>query len=65
MKWHNKELHNLYSSPNIRIIKSRTRWTGYVARLKKEELHTKFWLENLEAGDHSENPDVLRRITLK
>jgi hypothetical protein len=32
-KLHNKELHNLYSSPNIiRMIKSRrTRWAGHVA----------------------------------
>jgi hypothetical protein len=30
---HNKELHALYSSPNILVIKSRMmRWAGYVAR---------------------------------
>jgi hypothetical protein len=34
-KLHNKELHDLYSSPSIiRIIKSRRmRWTGHVARM--------------------------------
>jgi hypothetical protein len=34
-KLHNKELHDLYSSPNIiRIIKSRRmRWAGHVARM--------------------------------
>jgi hypothetical protein len=34
-KLHNKELHNLYSSPNIiRMIKSRwMRWAGQVARM--------------------------------
>jgi hypothetical protein len=34
-KLHNKELHNLYSSPSIiRIIKSRRmRWVGHVARM--------------------------------
>jgi hypothetical protein len=34
-KLHNKELHNLYSSPNIiRMIKSRSmRWAGHVARM--------------------------------
>jgi hypothetical protein len=34
-KLHNKELHDLYSSPSIiRIIKSRRmRWEGHVARM--------------------------------
>jgi hypothetical protein len=34
-KLHNKELHDLYSSPSIiKIIKSRRmRWTGHVARM--------------------------------
>jgi hypothetical protein len=34
-KLHNKELHDLYSSPSIiRIIKSqRMRWAGHVARI--------------------------------
>jgi hypothetical protein len=34
-KLHNKELHDLYSSPSIiRIIKSpKMRWTGHVARM--------------------------------
>jgi hypothetical protein len=36
-KLRNEELHNLYSSPNIiRMIKSRRmRWTGHVARMRK------------------------------
>jgi hypothetical protein len=33
-KLHNEELHDLYSSPNIRIIKARRmRWAGHVARM--------------------------------
>jgi hypothetical protein len=37
-KVHNKELHDLYSSPNIiRIIKSMMRWAGQVARMGRRE----------------------------
>jgi hypothetical protein len=32
-KLHNKELHNLYSSPNIMIKSRRMRWVGHVARM--------------------------------
>jgi hypothetical protein len=39
-KLHNEELHDLYSSPSIiRIIKSRMRREGNVARLGGEEEH--------------------------
>jgi hypothetical protein len=40
-KLHNKELHDLYSSPSIiQIIKSRRmRWTGHVARMGRKGTH--------------------------
>jgi hypothetical protein len=43
-KLRNKELHNLYSSPNIiRIIKSRRMgWAGYVERMGKRNAYRIF-----------------------
>ena len=36
-KLHNEELSNLYSLPNIvRVVKSRMRWVGNVARMGEE-----------------------------
>jgi hypothetical protein len=34
-KWHNEELHNMYTTPDIiRVIRSRrVKWAGHVARM--------------------------------
>jgi hypothetical protein len=44
-KFHNDELHSLYTSPNIvRAIKSRRmRWAGHVARMGRGEVFTGFF----------------------
>jgi hypothetical protein len=46
-KLHNKELHDLYSSPCIiRIIKSRRiRWAGHVAR-RGDKINAYYWWES-------------------
>jgi hypothetical protein len=49
-KFHKKELHNLYSSPNIiRQIKSRRmRWTGHVAHMGEGRKVYKILMEKPE-----------------
>jgi len=44
-KLHNKELNDLYSSPNIiRVTKSRRmRWARHVALIGRGEVYTVFW----------------------
>ena len=66
-KLHNEELKDLYSSPNIiRVIKSRKmRWAGYVARMGRGEVYTRFWWGNLRERDHFEDAGLDERIILR
>jgi hypothetical protein len=53
-KLHNKELHDLYSSPSIiRIIKSRRmRWAGHVSRMGRRGTLIDYWWETQRERDH-------------
>jgi hypothetical protein len=44
-KLHNKELHNLYSTPDIitQVKSKRMRWAGHVARMGEERNCKRFW----------------------
>jgi hypothetical protein len=66
-KLHNKELNDLYSSPNtVRVIKSRRmRWAGHVARMGERRGYTRFWWENLRERDHLGDLGLDGRIILK
>jgi hypothetical protein len=46
-KLHNEELYDLYTSPDIRAIKSRMRWVGYVARMADRRGECRFWVGRL------------------
>jgi hypothetical protein len=66
-KLHNKELNDLYCSPNIvRVIKSRRmKWAGHVACIGREEVYTGFWWGNLRERDHLGDPGVDGKIILR
>jgi hypothetical protein len=49
----NEELRDLYSSPSIiRVIKSRMRWAGHVARMGEKRNYYRLLVGNPEGRDH-------------
>ena len=64
-KLHKEEPNDLYSSPNIvRVVKSRMRWAGYVARMGRVEVYIGFWWGNLREIAHLEDLGIDGRIIL-
>jgi hypothetical protein len=64
-KLYNEELNGLYSLPNImRVIKSRMRWAGHVARMGMGEVCVEFWWRNLRERDRWGDPVIDGRIIL-
>jgi len=65
-KLHNEDLHVLYTSNIIQVIKSRRiRWVGNVMLMGRREVHTGFWWGNLRERDHLEDPGADGSIILK
>jgi len=65
-KLHNEELNDLQSSPSIVwVIKSRMRWAGHVARMRRGETYTGFWWGNLRERDHLGDLGVDERTILR
>jgi hypothetical protein len=64
-KLHNDELHSLYSSLNfVRVIKSRTSWTGHMARVGEGRGVYRVMVRKPKVRDHWEDLGVSGRITL-
>jgi hypothetical protein len=63
---HNEELNDLYSSPNIRIVKSRRmRWAGHVARMGGKRGAYRILVGRPEGRRPLGDPGVGGRIILK
>ena len=62
----NAELYDLYSSPIIPMIKSRSmRWVGHVARIEDKRGAYIFWCGNVKERDNLGDLDTDGRIILK
>ena len=55
--------YDVYPSQNIiRMIKSRMRWAGHVARMVKGDVCTGCWWGNVRERDHLEDPGLDGRM---
>jgi hypothetical protein len=65
-KSHNEELHGLYTSPDIKGIKTRRMtWTGNVTRTGETKNANKILVGKADGKKHSEDPGVDGKIILK
>jgi hypothetical protein len=63
---HNEEVHNSYALPNvIRVIKSRMRWEGHLARTGEMRNPCNIFVENVKGRGHSEDVDVDGKVLLE
>jgi hypothetical protein len=66
IRLHNEELHNLYASQNIGVVKSRRmQWAGQVVRVGEIRNAYKILVGNLKGKDHSKDLGVDGRIILE
>jgi len=66
-RFHKKDLHDLYSSPNtIREIKSRRmRWAGHVAGMGRVKVRMVLWLGDLTERNNMEDLDIHGKNVLR
>jgi hypothetical protein len=63
---HTAELHNMYTTPNIRVIKlRRMRWVGHVVCMGEMRNAYNILVENLKGRDRLKELGIVERIILE